>query len=94
MLMMIHLVWDLLHDQFRNEGLSISTIHPETRRYFLENDLEKNSYYGSSPQAALRTVRGYKCVFRRSRSLFRDDADEHSREMAITIGAKRRWQFA
>jgi len=31
------------------------------------------------------------CVFRRSRSRFRDDADRHSGVMAITIGAKRRW---
>jgi IS1 family transposase len=32
-----------------------------------------------------------QCVFRRSRSRFRDDADRHSGVMAITIGAKRRW---
>jgi hypothetical protein len=31
------------------------------------------------------------CVFRRSRSPFRDDADRHSGMMAITVGAKRRW---
>lgn len=31
------------------------------------------------------------CVFRRSRSRFRDHADHDSGLMAITIGAKRRW---
>ena len=33
------------------------------------------------------------CVFRRCRSRFRDDADQHSGLMAINIGAKRRWLF-
>ena len=32
-----------------------------------------------------------RCVFRRSRSRFRSDADRHSGVMAITLGAKRRW---
>jgi len=32
-----------------------------------------------------------RCVFRRSRSRFRADDDQHSGTMAITIGAKRRW---
>jgi hypothetical protein len=32
-----------------------------------------------------------KCVFRRSRSRFRDDGNHHSGMMPITIGAKRRW---
>jgi len=32
-----------------------------------------------------------RCVFRRSRSRFRDDADQRSGVMAITVGAKRRW---
>jgi len=31
------------------------------------------------------------CVFRRSRSRFRDDADQRSAVMAITVAAKRRW---
>jgi hypothetical protein len=35
--------------------------------------------------------KGFACVFRRSRSRFRDDGDHHSGMMAITIGAKRRW---
>jgi len=39
------------------------------------------------------TFRVFGCVFRRCRSRFRDDADQHSALMAIDFGAKRRWPF-
>jgi len=44
----------------------------------------------SLPFQVIETI-NESCVFRRSRSRFRDDADQRSGGMAITVGAKRRW---